>query len=84
VADADLNMLRHMVQGKLTDARIAVFRGKGSFLSEHELQICQADGSSEQIRGEKIIIATGSVPAELPCAPFDGHSILSSDQILKN
>lgn len=84
VADADLNMLRHMVQGKLTDARIAVFRGKGSFRSEHEIEICQADGSSEQIRGEKIIIATGSVPAELPCAPFDGHSILSSDQILKN
>jgi len=84
VAEGDLNMLRGAVQGMVEGAGITTFRGKGSFESEHLVAIRQADGSEETIRGETIIIATGSTPREISWAPFDGRHILSSDQMLAN
>lgn len=84
VTEGDLNKLRGMTQKFMNDAQIAVFRGLGSFVSDHEIRINKNDGSSDQVRGEQIIIATGSAPVELPFAPFDGQYILSSDHILKN
>uniref|UniRef100_C6E635 Dihydrolipoyl dehydrogenase n=1 Tax=Geobacter sp. (strain M21) TaxID=443144 RepID=C6E635_GEOSM len=84
VTDADLNMLRGAIQGMIAEAEITTFLGKGSFASEHEINVTRADGSRETIVGEAIIIATGSRPRELPSAPFgDGH-VLSSDQMLTN
>lgn len=35
------------------------------------------------IKGKNIIIATGSIPFELPDFPFDGEKILSSNDVLK-
>lgn len=84
VTEADLNMLRGAIQGMIAEARITTFRGKGSFESDHVITIAKADGSQERVRGEAIIIATGSSPRELPSAPFDGRHVLSSDQMLTN
>lgn len=84
VTDGDINKLRSMAQMFMDDAQITVFRGLGSFISDHEILITKSDSTSEQVRGEQIIIATGSTPFELPFAPFDGEHILSSDHILKN
>ena len=84
VVDADLGKLRAMMQGMVAQAQITVLRGRGSFLSDHDVSISKADGSTEVVRGETIIIATGSQSVELPFAPFDGQYILSSDQILRN
>ncbi|MDD2466798.1 MAG: dihydrolipoyl dehydrogenase [Desulfuromonadaceae bacterium] len=84
VMDKDLDNLRTMVQGMICGTQVTTFRGKGSFQSAHEILIDNADGSTELIRGEQIIIATGSESVELPFAPFDGQQVLSSDQMLKN
>lgn len=84
VADADLDKLRGMMQQMMGQAQVDVFRGLGSFQSEHEVLISKVDGTSEVIRGEQIIIATGSESVELLFAPFDGQHILSSDQMLQN
>lgn len=84
IAEADLDKLRGMIQGMMGQAQVEVFRGLGSFQSEHEVLISKVDGTSDVIRGEQIIIATGSESVELPFAPFDGQHILSSDQMLKN
>lgn len=84
VTDEDLNKLRAGIQEMIDGIEISVFRGRGSFQTAHEILITKADGGSELICGEQIIIATGSQPVELPFAPFDGEFILSSDQILKN
>lgn len=84
VTDGDLNMLRGAIEGMIESAQITTFYGKGSFESEHVIAISQAGGSREMVRGETIIIATGSTPRELAWAPFDGQHILSSDQMLAN
>lgn len=84
VTDEDLDKLRAAVQGMIDGAEIAVFRGRGAFESPHEVRVTKADGGTELVVGEQIVIATGSHPVELPFAPFDGEYILSSDQILQN
>ena len=84
VTDGDLDILRSMVQGMVSSGTVTAFRGQGSFQSSHEILISNTEGSSEIVRGEQIIIATGSTPVELPFAPFDGQYVLSSDQMLKN
>ncbi|WP_321372207.1 dihydrolipoyl dehydrogenase [uncultured Desulfuromusa sp.] len=84
VVDSDLETLKGMIRGMMGQVQIDVFRGFGSFQSEHEILISKVDGTSQVIRGEQIIISTGSETVELPFAPFDGQYILSSDQMLKN
>jgi len=84
VTRGDLETLRGMTHQMISMAGITSFRGRGSFLTDKEIQVTQANGNSETVRGETIIIATGSKPVELPMAPFDGRYILSTDQLLTN
>ena len=74
VTQNDLATLRGMTQLMVTGENITTFRGKGSFASDHDIIITKTEGSIEQVRGELIIIATGSKPVELPFAPFNGNS----------
>ena len=41
------------------------------------------DGNTQTIKGNNIIIATGSKPTKLPFADFDGERIISSTEALK-
>ena len=40
-------------------------------------------GGEEEVRAEKILIATGSRPAQIPAFPIDGKHIISSDQAVR-
>ncbi|VTR63913.1 Dihydrolipoyl dehydrogenase [Desulfosarcina cetonica] len=84
VTHGDLEQLRGMTHQMISMSKITAFRGKGSFLSDKEIQVAQTNGSTETVCGSTIIIATGSKPVELPFAPFDGRYILSTDHLLKN
>jgi dihydrolipoamide dehydrogenase len=53
--------------------------GRGSLLSEDVVRSVRKDGTTQDIRSDRIIIATGSRPAPIPGLPFDGNSILSSN-----
>jgi dihydrolipoamide dehydrogenase len=53
--------------------------GRGSLLSEDVVRAVRKDGTTQDIKSDRIIIATGSRPAEIPGLPFDGTSILSSN-----
>jgi len=44
--------------------------------------IVTTDKGNEEINATHIILATGSVPVELPPLPFDGNTIVSSDEAL--
>lgn len=62
-------------EAALSRRGIAVLKGKGKFLGPHEIAI---DG--EKVRGEKVIIATGSV-ASRPPIPGAGRAITSDELI---
>jgi len=58
--------------------------GKGEFQSANEILVKKADGTTEVVYGDKIVVATGSVSRELSFAPFDGEVIMNSDMMLEN
>jgi dihydrolipoamide dehydrogenase len=62
--------------------RVNLIEGRGMFISPEKIEVKRKDGSTEIVEVDKIIIATGSRPAQLPLFPFDGEHILSSDDAL--
>ena len=63
--------------------KIDVFEGLGSFEDATHVKITKTDGSSEEIEGTNIIIATGSKPASLPFINIDKERIITSTEALK-
>tara|TARA_S200000501_G_scaffold299508_1_gene286282 strand:- start:769 stop:2172 length:1404 start_codon:yes stop_codon:yes gene_type:complete len=61
---------------------VRVYHGLGSFKDESTIEI-NTDGNTQTIKGNNIIIATGSKPTKLPFADFDGERIISSTEALK-
>jgi dihydrolipoamide dehydrogenase len=63
--------------------KVERFLGVGSLVSASEVKISNpADKSEQTIKAKKIIIATGSVPIELPTVPVDGKTIITSDHAI--
>jgi dihydrolipoamide dehydrogenase len=62
--------------------KIDVFTGTGTLVDANTVGIVGSDGE-ETIRGDAIIIATGSAPSQLPNIVPDHTTILDSDDILK-
>ncbi|MDR9441305.1 MAG: dihydrolipoyl dehydrogenase [Schleiferiaceae bacterium] len=60
--------------------KVTVYQGLGSFEDEHTLKI--KGEKEEKIQADKIVIATGSKPTELPFAKFDKERIISSTEAL--
>jgi NAD(P) transhydrogenase len=71
-----------VIQAQLSRNGIDVITGTASFVDPHRIQIKSSRGQTE-IEAEHIIIATGTKPAESPLVPFNGRTIINSDQILR-
>lgn len=63
--------------------KIEVFEGVGSFVDAHTIAVTGKDGKSQNVETDKVIIATGSKPAELPFAKLDKKRIISSTEALE-
>ena len=61
---------------------VNLIEGKGILLSPEKVEVEKKDGSVEVLAADRIIIATGSRPAQIPIFPFDGERILSSNDAL--
>lgn len=61
--------------------KIDVFHGMGSFLDKNTIQIDGKD--KKQITAEKVIIATGSKPANLPFIELDKERVITSTEALE-
>ncbi len=70
------------VQFLMNKNKITVINGTGSFKDNSHLLITKNDGSVEEIKSDKIIIATGSETSNLPFASFDYDRIISSTEAL--
>jgi len=57
-------------------------RGKAAFVSSHELEIRDPRGAKRTVRGEFIVVATGSKPRRPPGMEIDHERIYDSDSIL--
>src|SRR5690554_574197 len=57
---------------------ITVFEGHGKLLAGKQVEVSKADGSSEVLAAENVILASGSKPVEIPPAPVDQKIIVDS------
>lgn len=62
---------------------VDLIEGRGVLLTPQKIEVQKRDNSTEVVETDKIIIATGSRPAQIPLFPFDGEHILSSDDALE-
>ncbi|MEM9601673.1 MAG: Si-specific NAD(P)(+) transhydrogenase [Pseudomonadota bacterium] len=56
--------------------------GVARFVDTHTLDVGQADGNTRRLRGEKILLAVGTEPFRPDSIPFDGSTVIDSDELL--
>lgn len=60
---------------------ITFTRGRASFLNQKSIAV-EVEKGREEIESQKVIIATGSISAQIPNIPVDGKVILTSTEML--
>lgn len=71
------------IQFLMKKNKIDVHQGLGSFVNATTVKVTKDDGSSTDIQGKNIIIATGSKPSSLPFIKLDKTRIITSTEALK-
>jgi dihydrolipoamide dehydrogenase len=71
------------IRALLKSRGVTLIPGKGSLLSEDVVRSVQKDGTTQDIRSDRIIIATGSRPARIAGFPFDGETVMTSDDAVQ-
>jgi dihydrolipoamide dehydrogenase len=62
--------------------KIDGYQGMGSFKDKNTIIITKADGTTQEITGKNVIIATGSKPSSLPFIKIDKERIITSTEAL--
>src|SRR6202140_4355655 len=70
-----------VIQDQLKRNGVDLLHGTGQFVDPHHIRVGTTAGFSD-LRGDFIIIATGTKPAANPKVPINGCTIIDSDQIL--
>ncbi len=70
------------VRALMKTNKVATFEGTGKITGTGKVSVTSSSGETQEIETANIVIATGSVPVELPFAKFDGQSIVSSTEAL--
>ncbi len=78
--DEVVQKIRTSLEALIKANKIKIFNGFGKLISPNEIKISGND--NEIISADKIIIATGSEPREIPAFPFDHQQIHDSTSIL--
>ncbi len=63
--------------------KVKLVMGRGQVVNAGLVKVTLADGTVQDIEGDRVIIATGSNVLNLPTLPVDGTHILSSDEALE-
>jgi dihydrolipoamide dehydrogenase len=77
--NAVVEQLTMGVAGLLQRKKVKVIKGTAAFIDARTLEIAE---TGEKITGDKIIIASGSIPSKVPIEGIDSPDVLNSDQVL--
>jgi dihydrolipoamide dehydrogenase len=77
-----VSQLNKGVEFLLKKNKVDRFEGFGTLTAANTVKITGANGVDSFLNGKNILLATGSVPVELPFAKFDGDKIVSSTEVL--
>jgi dihydrolipoamide dehydrogenase len=70
------------VRALMKTNNVTTFEGLGTITAPGKVSVKSSAGETQEIETKNIVIATGSVPVELPFAKFDGDKIVSSTEAL--
>lgn len=70
------------VRALMKTNKVTTFEGLGTITAPGKISVKSSNGDTQEIETKNIVIATGSVPIELPFAKFDGEKIVSSTEAL--
>jgi dihydrolipoamide dehydrogenase len=65
------------VRSLMKTNKVTVLEGFGTITAPGKVSIKTSNGETQEIETKNIVMATGSAPAELPFAKFDGKTIVS-------
>lgn len=79
--DGVISKIRKSLEGLIGSNGIDILRGEASFIAPLELKVKGAD--NVVLHGEKVIIATGSMPIDVAAFPCDHQKVFNSTSILE-
>ncbi|OWJ75220.1 dihydrolipoyl dehydrogenase [Haematobacter genomosp. 1] len=79
--DGIVERLNGGVGALLKKAKARLIEGTARFVDGKTVTVTSAEGESYTITAETVVIATGSVPVELPFLPFGGDVISSTEAL---
>jgi dihydrolipoamide dehydrogenase len=71
------------IRGLFKSWGVNLINGRGLLLSPDVVRVVQDDGTTMDVKSDRVIIATGSRPAKLPGFPFDGECVITSDEAVQ-
>lgn len=85
-----INKRKEQISGQLVNGigfllkknGVQLIEGQGRLTGKNTIQITKANGDTETIEADKIILATGSNPIVPDLFPYDGNKIITSDEAL--
>lgn len=73
---------RKGIAGLMAHHGVRCIQGRGRIQASGQMTVSLADGGTETVGWDRLILATGSRPAPVPAFPFDGRRIISSNDAL--
>ena len=75
-----VSKIRKSLEGLIVANKITVFRGFGKFMTPRTIKVTGQDQAT--VLADKVIIATGSEPRNIPAFPFDYKKVHDSTSLL--
>ena len=77
--DHEVEVLEH----QFSRNRVQQMRGTARFIDAHTIEVTKEDGEVLQVQAASVLLAVGTRPFKPSHIPFDGVSIIDSDEILE-
>lgn len=77
-----LNHEVEVLEHQFSRNRVQQMRGKASFVDPTTLEVVKDDGETLLVAGTSIMLAVGTKPFRPDYMPFDGKTVLDSDELL--
>ncbi len=69
--------------GVLAGRKVTVVEGTGTLAGPGAVHVVAADGTTTELAGGSVILASGSAPRTIPGFEVDGRFVLTSDEVLR-
>ncbi len=79
--DAIVGDFRKGLTGLIQSHNVKILKGQAIVTAPNKIKI-ETDAAPMEIQADKIILATGSEPVQIPIIPFDGQTVISSKEAL--